>query len=299
MTDQHTLHKQQRLEQGTKSVLMNLVSNVVLSAIKVISGLLGNSYALIADGVESLLDVFSSSVVWGGLKIGAIPADKNHPFGHGKAESLAAMVASIVLILVALAIAVESIMKVLTPHNSPKAFTLIVLILVVVVKEMMYRLLWKTGNDIESLSVRADAWHSRSDALTSLAAFIGISIALAGGRGYESADGWAALFASAVIFFNGSRILKFSLGEMMDSAVPQELESKVRIIGEQIPGVAHIEKCRIRKSGMDFFVEIHISVDGHIPVIEGHRIAHDVKQALLDSHLHITDVTTHIEPDSY
>ncbi len=270
-----------------------------MAAIKIVSGIFGNSYALIADGVESLLDIFSSTIVWGGLKIGAIPPDKDYPFGYGKAESLAALVAAIVLILVALAIAVESIVKVLMPHNPPKAFTLIVLILVIVVKEIMYRFLWKTGNDIESLSVRADAWHSRSDALTSLAAFIGISIALVAGKGYSSADGWAALFASAVIFFNGFRIFKFSLGEMMDSAVSVEFENQARGIGEQIPGVSHIEKCRIRKSGLDFFVEIHISVNGHISVKEGHRIAHDVKEALLDANLHIMDVTTHIEPDSY
>ncbi|OGX05985.1 MAG: cobalt-zinc-cadmium resistance protein [Omnitrophica WOR_2 bacterium GWA2_47_8] len=277
-------------------VLINILLNLFLAAVKIVAGFLGSSYALITDGIESLMDIFSSTVVWGGLKIGARPPDKNHPFGHGRAEPLAAMIVSIVLIAVAIGIAIQSVREVLIPHHTPALFTLFVLVGVILVKELMYRFLLKTGEDIDSNALKADAWHSRSDALTSLAAFIGISVSLIGGKGYESADDWAALFASGVIFFNGSRILRSAVAEVMDTAVSFDFENKVKDISRNVPGVIDIEKCRIRKSGFDFFIEIHVIVDGKISVADGHRIGHEEKQTLFDANLSIIDVITHVEP---
>ena len=285
-----------RAGKGIRMVLINILLNLFLAAVKIVAGFLGSSYALITDGIESLMDIFSSTVVWGGLKIGARPPDKNHPFGHGRAEPLAAMIVSIVLIAVAIGIAIQSVREVLIPHHTPALFTLFVLVGVILVKELMYRFLLKTGEDIDSNALKADAWHSRSDALTSLAAFIGISVSLIGGKGYESADDWAALFASGVIFFNGSRILRSAVAEVMDTAVSFDFENKVKDISRNVPGVIDIEKCRIRKSGFDFFIEIHVIVDGKISVADGHRIGHEVKQTLFDANLSIIDVITHVEP---
>ena len=285
-----------RAGKGIRMVLINILLNLFLAAVKIVAGFLGSSYALITDGIESLMDIFSSTVVWGGLKIGARPPDKNHPFGHGRAEPLAAMIVSIVLIAVAIGIAIQSVREVLIPHHTPALFTLFVLVGVILVKELMYRFLLKTGEDIDSNALKADAWHSRSDALTSLAAFIGISVSLIGGKGYESADDWAALFASGVIFFNGSRILRSAVAEVMDTAVSFDFENKVKDISRNVPGVIDIEKCRIRKSGFDFFIEIHVIVDGKISVADGHRIGHEEKQTLFDANLSIIDVITHVEP---
>ncbi|MBP9854195.1 MAG: cation transporter [Candidatus Omnitrophica bacterium] len=285
-----------RAGKGMKILFINILVSVFLAVAKIVAGSLGNSYALIADGVESFLDIFSSTVVWIGLKIGTRPPDSNHPFGHGKAEPLATMIVSGILILVAIGIAIQSVREILTPHHSPAAFTLLVLGFVILIKELMHRFLLKTGHDIGSSSLKADAFHSRSDALTSLAAFIGISISLIGGKGYESADDWAAFFASGVIFFNGVNLLKLAVGDIMDVAVSREFEAKVLHISRSVPGVVNIEKCRIRKSGLDFFIEIHVMVDGKISVTEGHRIGHDVKQVLFNTGLHIFDVITHVEP---
>lgn len=285
-----------RAGQGMKISLINILVSMFLAVVKIVAGFCGNSYALIADGVESFMDIFSSAIVWIGLKIGARPPDSDHPFGHGKAESLAAMIVSGILILVAIGIAIQSVREILTSHHSPAAFTLFVLGSVILIKELMHRFLLKVGHDIGSNSLKADAFHSRSDALTSLAAFIGISIALIGGKGYESADDWAALFASGVIFFNGSNLIRSAVGDIMDIAVSPEFEAKVQNISKAVPGVVNIEKCRIRKSGLDFFIEIHVMVDGKIPVTEGHRIGHEVKQALFNAGLHILDVITHVEP---
>jgi cation diffusion facilitator family transporter len=285
-----------RSRRGMTLALINVSINTLLAAVKIVTGFLGNSYALITDGIESLMDIFSSAVVWGGLKIGSRPPDHNHPYGHGKAESLAAMIVSATLIGVAVGIAFQSVKEILTPHHSPASFTLFVLIGVILIKELMYRFLLKTSLDIDSNALKADAWHSRSDALTSLAAFIGISISLIGGKGYESADDWAALFASGVIFYNGFRLLRSAVADVMDTAVSPEFENKVKNIAKAVTGVIDIEKCRIRRSGLDFFIEIHVLVNGKISVTEGHRIGHDVKKALFDAKLHILDVVTHVEP---
>lgn len=296
MRNRYYLKNEDRVKHGMNSALINIFLNVILAGVKIFSGIFGYSYALIADGVESLLDICSSTAVWGGLKIGSRPPDDNHPFGHGRAESLAAMMVSGILLAVAVGIAIQSIRGIVEPQRAPAAFTLFVLIGVIFLKEGMYRFLLKAGEKIGSLSLQADAWHSRSDALTSAAAFIGISIALIGGEGYESADGWAALFASVIIFINGGRILKAAVRDIMDAAVPAELEDQVRVIAGQGPGVLSIEKCRIRKSGLNFFVEIHIKVDGNISVTDGHQIAHRVKKTLCEADLLIADVLTHVEP---
>ncbi len=288
-----------RFNKGIRTVWVSILANVLFAVVKIAAGILGSSYALIADGIESTLDVFSSAVVLGGMKIGAIPADADHPFGHGKAETLAAMTVSLVLIFVAGVIAYKSFQEIRSPHFMPAPFTLIVLSAVIVVKEVLSRFLCRVGESVNSLSLKVDAWHHRADALTSLAAFIGIAIALIGGRGFESADDWAALFASGIIALNGIRLLKESIAEIMDAAPPPETEEEIRKIASDVDGVVAIEKCRARKSGLGYFVEIHVEVRPEISVSRGHAIAHMVKNTLLKSGVGIIDVLVHIEPSSH
>ena len=287
---------QSRFDRGVKSVLLGLSSNVILAVLKIVTGIIGNSYALLADGIESTLDIFSSVVVLGGIKISSMPADENHPYGHGKAESLAAMSTSLILILAGIGIAIKSILEIMQPHHTPAAFTLIVLVGVIIIKEILFQLLYSVGKSVNSLSLTAEAWHHRSDALTSIAAFIGISIAILGGKNYASADDWAALVASGVILFNGINMLKDAIQEIMDYAPHPETEETIRSIAKQVKGVAAIEKCRIRKSGLDLFVDIHVEVNGDMPVHQAHDIGHQVKDALITSPLGIADVLVHIEP---
>ena len=287
---------QNRFDRGISTVLIGLSSNVILAAIKIITGIIGNSYALLADGIESTLDIFSSLVVLGGIKISSRPADENHPYGHGKAESLAAMAVSLILVMVGIGIAVKSVLEIMQPHHTPAFFTLIVLVVVIIVKEILFRLLFSVGKSVNSLSLTTEAWHHRSDALTSVAAFIGISIAIIGGKGYESADDWAALAASGIIMFNGINMLRHAVKEIMDYAPNPETEETIRSIAGRVAGVAAIEKCRVRKSGLTLFVDIHVEVNGDMQVRKAHAIAHDVKDALTTSSLGIADVLVHIEP---
>ena len=287
---------QNRFDRGVRTVLVGLSSNVVLAVIKIVVCILGNSYALLADGIESTLDIFSSVVVLGGIKISSMPADENHPYGHGKAESLAAMTVSLVLLMAGIGIAIKSVLEIMQPHHAPAFFTLIVLVCVIITKETLFRFIFSVGESVDSLSLKTEAWHHRSDALTSAAAFIGISIAIIGGKGYERADDWAALAASGIIIFNGIIMLNYAVKEVMDYAPNPETEETIRTIAGRIAGVSAIEKCRVRKSGLNLFVDIHVEVNGQMQVHKAHAIAHEVKDALMTSSLGIADVLVHIEP---
>lgn len=271
--------------------------NIILAISKIVTGIIGNCYALIADGIESTTDTISSLLVLSSLRISAKPPDSNHPFGHGKAESIAGMLVSLFLLGAALFIAIQSVREILTPHQVPAWYTLVVLSVVIVTKETLYRFVFKIGRTFKSTSLRSEAWHHRSDAITSFAVFIGITIALVGGSGYESADDWAALIACGIITYNGIRLLRPALEEVMDAAAPDEIERTVRKIARDVDGVIDVEKCRIRKSGLSLLLDIHITVDGNIPVKEGHKIGHHVKDQLINSNLQIDDVVVHIEPD--
>ncbi len=270
--------------------------NLVLALIKISTGVIGNSYALVADGIESTTDIFSSLIVFGGLRISTRPPDENHPYGHGKAESLAAMVVAIFLIAAAFLIAVQSIKEIRAPQSSPAWYTLVVLGIIIVIKELLYRRMRKVGDSLDSSSLRSDAWHHRSDAITSLAAFMGISIALIGGEGYESADDWAALLACSIIFVNGVRLLRPALNEVMDAAPSDAIEERVVETASSVDGVVAIEKCRIRKSGLGYLMDIHVEVKSDLTIREGHDIGHAVKDRLLASELPVSDVIVHIEP---
>ncbi len=282
--------------QGVRATAAGISVSVILATIKIISGVVGNAYALVADGVESILDVFSAAVVWGSLRIAASPPNERFPFGFGRIEPLAGLVVAMALLATAVGIAIQSIREIVTPHHAPAPFTLAVLLVVVVAKEALFRKMLRTGESIGSVAVRSDAWHHRSDALTSIAAFIGISIALIKGKGYESADDWAALAACCIIGFNGVRLFRSSLVEALDAAPPVQQEAAVRELANSVAGVSAIEKCRIRKSGLGYFVELHVVVDGNMSVHRGHEIGHQVKDALLASDLGILDVVVHVEP---
>ncbi|QDU26428.1 Ferrous-iron efflux pump FieF [Anatilimnocola aggregata] len=282
----------------TQLPLVSVAVNAALAAIKILAGVVGNSYALIADGIESTSDIVTSLVVWGGLQVAVSPADEKHPYGYGKAEALAGIVAALALLVAAVVIAVQSVREILTPHHLPHWSTLLVLGIVVVTKEVMARWIGKIGAAADSSSLQADAWHHRSDALTSFAAFVGITIGLIGGPGYEPADDWAALVACVVIVYSGVHLMRMAIRDLLDAAPPKHFAEQVRQVASQVEGVRAVEKCRIRKSGMTFFVEIHIEVDAFATVQEGHFIGGRVRSALRTSNLRIADAFVHVEPHS-
>ena len=285
-----------RLQRSLRATFLGLAVNVLFTVVKFTAGFLGHSQALIADAVESLADIFSSIIVWRGLVVAETPPDENHPYGHGKAEPIAAAVVSIMLLLAAGFIAIRSLMGIVEPRPAPSAWTLAVLISVILVKEILFRYVLHESVNAESSAMQTDAWHHRADAITSGAAFIGVGIALVGGQGYETADNWAALAAAFVIAFNGWRLLTPALGELMDTSPDRELIEQIRSLARKIAGVDGIDKCFVRKMGYQFFVDIHVVVDPQMTVEKSHRIGHEVKDKLRAEIPAVRDVLVHIEP---
>lgn len=293
----HHLRTARRAGDSAALVLRGIGLNLVLAAVKFAGGIFGHTYALVADAAESLLDVLTSLFVWAGFRVAARPPDEDHPYGHGKAESLAALAVAVFVFSMAGLVGWHAVQEIRTPHRAPEWWTLLVLAGVIVVKLIFSRRMKALGREVGSTALGAEAMHHWSDAMTSAAAFLGIGIALWGGPGWETADDWAALFACIIIAINGGGILQRALGDVMDTAVPAEFEAEVRAIARAVPGVLALDKCRVRKSGLSHLVDIQVRVDGGMTVREGHDIAHAVKDALLDSAPHaISDVSVHVEP---
>ena len=284
-------------ETAVKATYFSIIGNTSLAIIKGITGYFGNSYALIADAIESTADIFASFLVLFGLKYASRPADDNHPYGHGRAEPLITFLVVGFLITSATIIAHESLINISTPHSLPSPYVLLVLLPIIIWKEISFQIVIKKSKETNSSSLKADAWHHRSDAITSIAALIGISIALLGGKGYESADDWAALFASGFILYNSYQIFRPALGEIMDEHKYDDQVVLIRKVSKTVPGILNTEKCFVRKAGMKFHIELHASVDANITVKEGHHISHILKDTLRSEIPELGHVLIHIEPN--
>lgn len=280
-----------------RTTYFSIFGNAALALIKAFAGVFGNSYALIADAIESTTDIFSSLLVLFGLKYAKRPADENHPYGHGKIEPLVTFLVVAFIVTSATVIAYESIRNIRTPHEVPESWTLLVLGGIILWKEVSFRIVIKKSKETNSSSLRADAWHHRSDAITSVLAFIGISIAILLGEGYETADDWAALFAVVFILYNSYLIFRPALGEIMDEHLYDELIAQIRRKATEVPGVLATEKCFIRKTGMNYHVDLHVIVDGEISVREGHDIAHALQDFLRSDIPNLGQILIHVEPN--
>jgi cation diffusion facilitator family transporter len=273
-----------------------LFTNALLVIVKFVAGIVGHANALVADAVESSADIFSSLIVWMGLSIAARPADEEHPYGHGKAEPIAAAVVSLMLLGAAVGISVLAIREIMTPHHLPAPFTLFVAAGVIIIKEILYRRVSRVGREVGSTVIAADAWHHRADAISSLAAFIGISIALIGGRGWEAADDWAALVAAVLVAVNGIRTLRPALSGLMDEAPDRTVKERAILAATGVDGVRSVENLNVRTSGLGFFVDLHVKADPTLSLEAAHEIAAKVKYSILAAIPNVVSVLVHMEP---
>jgi cation diffusion facilitator family transporter len=274
-----------------------ILANAGLAIIKGVAGVLGNSYALIADAVESSADIFASLIVWSGLRISARDPDEDYPFGYGKAEALAAIVVSLFLFGAAVGIAIEAAREIRTPHHAPAPYTLIVLVLVVIAKEGLFRRMLKAGTAADSTALAADAWHHRGDAITSAAAFVGISVALIGGPGWESADDWAALLAAVVILRTGVVALRPAVAELMDRAPAPGVRAIIEAAVRALPEVRSTHRLKVRRAGGTYFVDLHVQVDPAMSLHDAHIVSGKAKGAIRQALDPGTMVLVHMEPD--
>jgi len=284
------------IKKGFRSTIIGIIVSAVLAVIKAVGGIFGNSYALLADAIESTTDIFTSGMLLLGLRWSSKPADQDHPYGHGKAEALTSLGIALALVIAAILIAIKSVENIATPHKLPKAYTLVILVVVIITKEILFRFVLKTGEALNNNAVKADAIHHRSDVITSAAAFIGISIGLIGGPGYEVADDYAALFASVIILINAYIIARPAIGELLDEELDPALNRSITEIAESVTGVIRVEKCFIRKMGVSNIADLHIWVDKNLSVEKGHSIAHSVKNKIQEQYPRFAEVMIHVEP---
>lgn len=286
-----------RLERSVKITLIGLVTNAVLALGKMVAGVAGNSHALIADAVESLADLLSSLVVWRAVVVSNTPPDEDHPYGHGKAEAIASAVVASMLLGAAVWIFVTAVIDAFGINKQgPKAFTLYVLVAVVFIKEYLYRKVMSEANDLENTAITSDAWHHRADAITSLTAGIGIVVALVGGPRFVIADDIAAMIAATFVGYNGYHLLRPALDELMDASPSSELHDRIRQVAGEDASVSDVEKCRLRKVGNRYFVDMHLRVSPIMTVAEAHAVAHRVKDRIRSDYPSVQDVLVHIEP---
>ena len=285
-----------KLKQAKRTALFSVVTNALLAVVKGTAGIIGHSDALIADAIESCADIFSSFLVLIGIQYASKPADEDHPYGHGKAEPLVTFAVVGFLLVSATIIAVESIRHLSEKQVQPAFFTLYVLAAIILIKELSYQYVYRKGQQTNSTSLKADAWHHRSDAISSLIAFLGILATFLLGKGFEKADDWAALIASFFIVYNAYRIFRPALGEIMDEHTHHDLIDQIHVASATVPGVLGIEKCWARKNGMTYVVDLHLELDGNLSVTEGHAISHALKDHLMQEFPYLTEILIHIEP---
>lgn len=283
------------LQIGARYALAGLFVNIGLVIVKIAAGLIGASYALVADGVESATDVFASLIVWRGLHVARKKADRRYHFGYGKAETLAAAAVSLLLLVAGFGIAWTAIGEIRTPGPVPQPFTLLVLVGVIFVKEAMFRKVAAAGDSADSRALKTDAWHHRSDAITSAAAFVGISLALLGGERWAPADDWAALLASVIIAINGIRLLRPAVLDLMDRAPDQAVLDRVRALAASVDGVRGIEKVQARRAGVGYLVAIHIEADPTMTLRDAHNLGGRVRSTIRRDRT-IVDALVHMEP---
>jgi cation diffusion facilitator family transporter len=284
------------LRSGQGSALNGIMINGALGASKLAAGLLGHSYALVADAAESFADVAGSCVTLYGLRKAAEPADPDHPSGHGRAETLASMVTALALVTIGALIFYHAMLSLDEPRVAPSPFTLLVLVPVIFVKEKMFHWMLARGKEIGSLALKADAWHQRSDVVTSVAALTGILVAWIGGPAWNHADSWAAMLASLWLVGTGLWLLGPTLHELMEGSVDPSLLTFIRETSLDCPGIKGVDKVWVRKLGMRLMVDMHVIVDPAISVKEGHDLAHAVKAKLQHELPQVRDVMVHVEP---
>lgn len=282
--------------QGVRLAQLGLVANALLTVVKLVAGLVGNAYALVADAIESATDMIGSLVVWGGLRIASRDPDERYPFGYGRAEPIAAAAVAALLLGAAAAISIEAIREIRTPHSVPAPWTLGVLAVVILVKELLYRRTHRASQSTGSIVMFADAWHHRADAFTSLAAFVGILVAVVKGPAWAPADDWAALVAAAVIAFNGGMMLRSAVRDLMDRAPSAQLLDRVGEAALATEGVRAIEKLKVRKSGAGHYVDIHVQADPELSLHDAHILSGRVKGAIRRAVPSARGVLIHMEP---
>lgn len=285
----------ERYNESNKVTMVSILFNIALTVLKIVAGFLGNSTAIIADGLHSASDIITSIGILIGNKISSKPKDEEHQYGHEKAESLVAFVLSSVLIIVSVGIGYKGIEALfnLKEIKIPTVLPLVVSVISVGVKEYQYQITIRVAKKINSSSLKADAWHHRSDALSSIAAFIGIGGAIIG---IKILDPIASIVVAVVVVKVGVDILKSASGELMDSSISKEDIQKIRKIVTEYDKIYGIKDLKSRKYGPIAYVDMSILIDKTETLEGAHDIADELERNIISNLQYIKEINIHTEP---
>jgi len=283
-------------QEATRAAALGLFANLVLGIVKLVGGLTGQSFALVSDAVNSLGDAVTSLAVLFALRVAQQPPDDEHPYGHTRAEAIAGSNIALLVIVSALLVGWGAVQRITVPHELPPVWTLWIAAGNVLIKEWLYRYKRAVGRRTKSSALMANAWDHRSDAFCSLAVLIGLGIVRWGGPGWIGADEVAALVVVVVIVWSGAKLFRSSSSELLDSQADEQFVREIRQAAESVPEVRAVETLWVRKSGLEYFADIHIEVDAQLTVADGHRIGHAVKDRLVAQFTNLRDVLVHLEP---
>lgn len=283
-------------QEVNRAAWLGLGVNLSLGVMKIIAGSVAHSYALLSDAVNSLGDVVTTVVVLIALRLAQQPPDDEHPYGHTRAEAIAASNVALLIIISALALAWRTLDRPVGQAVIPPGWALVLAAVNVIIKEALYRYKLRVGTRTGSAAIIANAWDHRSDALCSFAVLVGLFLTRIGGQYGIWADTAASLLVIAVVVANGIVVFRRSVHELLDPQAGDDFVREIRGAAITMPGVLGVEKLWVRKSGLEFFADIHLEVDPEITVAEGHRIGHAVRDRLIEKFPPLRDVLVHLEP---
>jgi cation diffusion facilitator family transporter len=281
---------------GQKVALGGMVVSCVLAVVKIITGLMAGSISVVADGFESVGDVFASGLVFLGLTVAARPADSNHPYGHGRAETLTGLLVGLLMMAAGCGISFHALLLVNVPHQPPAAYAVWPLIASIGIKSVLGGVKYRLGKKIGSAALAADAWNDAVDIVSGIAALGAVSLTLYDPQRFLAADHYGGFAVGLIVIFTGLRIARDTGLQLMDTMPDEQMMRTIREVAQQVSGVEGVEKCFARKTGLQYHVDLHLEVDPEITVRSSHDIAEQVRNRIRHDLNWVADVLVHVEP---
>lgn len=285
------------IRRGSQVALVSIAASGLLAIANISLGWTGGSTSVVAAGVEFAGDVLASTVVLVGLRFGALPADADHPYGHGRAETLGGLIVGLILVLSGLGICIRSAQKIAEVHPPPAVYTMYPLAAAIFVKSGLSMLKFQVGRSIRSASLVADAWNDAVDILSAMAAMLAVFLTMYDPARFLAADHYGGFTVGLVVIFTGLRVTRDASLELMDTMPESALIEQVRKVAMEVPNVSGVEKCFARKTGLQYHVDLHLEVHPDITVRASHDIATMVRIRIKETIPDIADVLVHVEPD--
>jgi cation diffusion facilitator family transporter len=284
------------MQTGQRVAATGMLVSGVLAAIKIAVGLSGHSTAVVADGLESAADVIASGFVLFGLMLAAKPADENHPYGHGRVETLTGLLIGLVLMAGGAFISWNAIRQIGHPHEPLQEFVVWPLALSIAAKTGLATLKFHFGRKLQSDALTADAWNDATDTISAFAALIAVGLTLHDSVRFAEADRYGGFAVGLIVVSAGIRVVRETSMQLMDTMPDPQLIWQIREAAFGVPGVRGVEKCYARKTGFKYHVDLHLEVDPEMTVRRSHELAHEVQEHIRERLDWVADVLVHVEP---